>query len=274
MDEKDGVKFLQWALPKRGYKWLGFRKPRSQVLKRIRRRMEELNISGGYSGYKSYLEENPKEWEIFDSFCYVTISKFFRDRKLWEFIRDEILCEYLFEKNCQNPVEIWSAGCCNGEETYSIAIIANQLLNEKPDAENIKILASDREEEVLRRAEQGIYPKSALKELTKSELSRYFLKMDSDDDERYRIKQELTDPIEFEKRNIRESLPLGEFDIVFCRNLVFTYFNKDPAENFLKKLKRVIKPAGYLIIGSNELLPEADWLRRVTSRHPVYKKTD
>ena len=116
--------------------------------------MKDLNISGGYDEYESYLENNPEEWEILDSFCYVTISKFFRDRKLWDNIRDEILSEYLLEQDRKHPMKIWSAGCCNWEEPYSIAIIADQLLGRTPDAKNLKILASDRE----KAGSDGLHP--------------------------------------------------------------------------------------------------------------------
>lgn len=272
MNEEEGIKFLQWALPQRGYRWPGFRKPRSQVLKRIRDRMEELNLSGGYDEYRLYLEEHPEEWEVFDSFCYVTISKFFRDRKLWEFIRDEILREYLNDENQVQPVDIWSAGCCNGEEPYSITIIVAQLMEKMPDTEDVQILASDREEDVLKRAQEGVFPASALKELTKEELNSYFGKVDFNDNEQYSIRQELKKPVEFEKRNIRESLPDRKFDLVFCRNLVFTYLRQEQAENFLSRLKPILKQRGYLIIGSNEQIPSTDWLTQVVSGQPVYKK--
>lgn len=272
MNEEQGIKFLQWALPRRGYRWSGFRKPRSQVLKRIRDRMQDLNISGGYDEYRSYLEENPEEWTVFDRFCYVTISKFFRDRKLWEFIRDEILSEYLPEKDHERPVKIWSAGCCNGEEPYTIAIIIAQLMGKMPDAEDAQILASDREDDVLRRAQKGVYPASALKELTSEELNSFFVKSDSIETEEYKIKKGLADPIEFEKRNIRESLPVREFDLVFCRNLVFTYFRQEQVKNFLRSLKPILKSGGYMIIGSNEQIPSTAWLSQVETGHTIYKK--
>ena len=54
MSDNDGVKFLQLALPKCGYTWSGFRKPRTQVLNRVRGHMDELGISGGYEKYRSY----------------------------------------------------------------------------------------------------------------------------------------------------------------------------------------------------------------------------
>src|SRR6056297_365709 len=242
MSDNDGVEFLQWALPKCGYKWSGFRKPRSQVLKRVRERMHQLEIRGGYKNYRQYLKDNPEEWKVFERFCYISISKFFRDRKLWDYIRDEILSEYLSRNKSGNPVEIWSAGCCNGEEPYSVSIIAEQLIGKPAVRANLRILASDRVDELLTRSQIGRYPASALKELTDEELNTYFRKVDSDGSDEYKINQELANPVEFEKRDIREALPGREFDIVCCRNLMFTYFKKEEVKEFLNKLNPILKP--------------------------------
>ena len=272
MSDNDGVEFLQWALPKCGYKWSGFRKPRSQVLKRVRERMHQLEIRGGYKNYRQYLKDNQEEWKVFERFCYVTISKFFRDRNMWDYLRDEILSEYLSGDKSENPVEVWSAGCCNGEEAHTISIIAEQIIGKPAVKEDVRILASDRVDELLSRAREGRYPASALNELTDEELSTYFQKVDSEGSDEYKINQELANPVEFEKRDIREALPARKFDIVFCRNLVFTYFKKEEAKEFLNKLNPILKTEGYLIIGSNEKMPETDWLKQVTSGLPVYRK--
>ena len=281
-----GVNFLQWALPKMGYRWDGFSNPREQVLKRIRERMAELELSGGYAEYKSYLEEHPKEWERLDKLCDVTISKFFRDRKLWDFLREKILTELVcypseeFKQNSEK-VHIWSAGCCNGEEPYSVAMIYEQLkkskLSEHSTYRRILILATDRNDEVLKRAQIGRYPPGSLKELDADEIETFFEKSEYDhqernDDEPFKIKSRLKEYIEFEKRDIRESLPEKTFDIIFCRNLVFTYFTEERQKQFLKRLKPHLKVGGYLVLGSNEEIPEAAWLEPVSDTHPVLVK--
>ncbi|CAN5404044.1 hypothetical protein BH23BAC3_BH23BAC3_18890 [soil metagenome] len=269
MDSGNGVKFLQWALPKAGYRWPGFRKPRGQVLKRVRDRMKELRLSGDYDMYHQYLEENPEEWVHFDCFCYVTISKFFRDRKVWEYLRDEVLREILLS-DISEPVELWSAGCCNGEEPYSLAIIIEEL-SKNITLRDISILATDRNNEQLKRARKGRYPSGALNELTDEELAKYFSQIDNGEED-YEIENELARNIKFEKRDISESFPHRNFDVVLCRNLVFTYFLQNKQKEFLRKLKPHLKPDGLLIIGSNEILPDTPWLKKINNSHPVYKK--
>lgn len=285
-NDNQGVDFLQWTLPKMGYRWDGFRKPRGQVLKRIRDRMQQLELSGGFNEYDSYLEEDPMEWKRLDKLCDVTISKFFRDRKLWDFIRDSVLRELVCEvkdatvsKSDSVPVLIWSAGCCNGEEPYSVAMIYKQLRMSavETDLRPVIVLASDRNTEVLKRAQTGRYPTGALKELWVDEIETFFEKSVDDQqeskmDEPYKIKDKIREYIKFEQRDIRESMPEQTFDIVFCRNFVFTYFSKERQEKFLKRLKPNISEAGFLIVGSNEEIPEISWLEPVSDTHPVLVK--
>ena len=270
MSADQGVLFLQWALPKMGYRWPGFRKPRNQVLKRIKSRLTELGITGGYDEYRRYLEENASEWKQLERLCYVTISKFFRDRKVWDYLRDNILHNLMLETSSE-PLHVWSIGCCNGEEPYSIAILVEQLSEQITSNREVSILASDRTEEVLERAKRGRYPPGALSELTESELMKYFQTIEAGE-EQFKINQAPSRHVRFEKRNIQKSLPDGSFQLIFCRNLLFTYYRKEHQEQFLKKLKPMLKPAGYLVIGSNEELPDTDWLVQVNRSQPIYQK--
>jgi hypothetical protein len=115
----------------------------------------------------TYLQQHPEEWKILDRLCDITISKFFRDREVWEFLRGQILSALCQKKS--GPVLIWSAGCCNGEEPYTIAMICEQLSKTNTPGNEFSILATDRNPEVLKRAKAGLYPAGALKELADEE---------------------------------------------------------------------------------------------------------
>lgn len=261
---------MKWALPAMGYRWDGFRKPRRQVLKRIRNRIYELELSGGFEEYMGYLEANPDEWAHLDRLCYVTISKFFRDRKLWDYIRNSLLPE-LVQKNAPGPVTAWSAGCCNGEEPYSLAIIHSQMVKKNIAIPALNILASDRYAEVLERGYGGVYPAESLKELNEKEIQNSFSVLENGS-KKYKIRKSITRNVVFEQRDIRESLPDQLFDLVFCRNLVFTYFTDEHRKKFTQRLKPRLNPGGFLIIGSNENIPETKWLEKRNNTYPVYQK--
>ncbi len=256
------VEFLQWALPKLGYRWKGFRKPRGQVLQRIRDRIAELRLSG-YAGYKSYLKTTPEEWELLDGLLFVTISRFFRDRKLWDALSETIIPE-LAEKRHPEKVRIWSAGCCNGEEPYSIAIAADLCGHLK----NVDILATDRNNEVLKRAKKGLYTESSLKELKPAERKIYFER--NDETGEFILKKHINSGVNLEMHDILKSWPVGKFDMIFCRYLAFTYFDETRQQEYLNKIRNSLYPHGFLVIGNNEKLPEASELVQIFPPLPVY----
>ena len=232
--------------------------------------MQELQLSSGFSQYRSYLEDNPEEWYQLEKLCDVTISRFFRDRELWEFLRRDLL-KHLLHTDQTEPLQIWSAGCCNGEEPYSVSMVCDMLSNQGNLNRGISILATDRNSEVLSRAMRGEYPGGALSELTEEEIRTFFEKISNGDDE-YRIRNRIKQNTEFEQRDIRHSIPDRLFDIVFCRNLVFTYSEKKEQHRFLDRVYSSLKNGGYLIIGSDEKIPRMNWLKALPNRHPVYQK--
>jgi chemotaxis protein methyltransferase CheR len=111
------VTFLQQALPRLGRRWAGYRKVRRQVCRRIRHRIDELGPEG-FEAYHAHLEAQPGEWEVLDGLMNVTISRFNRDRGVFEFLRDEVL---------RPGMRVWSAGCASGEEPYTLALLCDGL---------------------------------------------------------------------------------------------------------------------------------------------------
>jgi chemotaxis protein methyltransferase CheR len=90
MNDTDCTAVLQWALPHIELCWPGFRKVRRQVCKRLTRRMHDLGLDD-FAAYRARLETDPTEWRVFDEFCHITISRFFRDRGIFEVLRTRVL---------------------------------------------------------------------------------------------------------------------------------------------------------------------------------------
>ena len=89
MDDRDCIAFLQWALPQQELRWPNFRKVRRQVCKRLTQRIGELGLDG-FAAYRRRLEADPAEWRAFDECCYITISRFFRDKGVFEVLRKRV----------------------------------------------------------------------------------------------------------------------------------------------------------------------------------------
>ena len=110
MGDDDCVHFLKWALPKLRLSWHGFRKVRGQVCKRVRRRMRALALDS-VADYRSYLEACPDEWATLDSYCAISISRFYRDRAVFDFLRDDVLPDLLGNVLARenHRFSVWSA---------------------------------------------------------------------------------------------------------------------------------------------------------------------
>jgi chemotaxis protein methyltransferase CheR len=260
-DDSQCVEFLQWALPRLGMRWPGFRKVRRQVCRRIRRRALELGLDGLVS-YRGYLERRPDEWAVLDSLTPVTISRFCRDAGVFAFIQKEVL-----RALGPQAVNVWSAGCAGGEEPYTLAIISLHALAPR---RALRILATDISETMLERARRGCFKPSSLRELPDGWRAAAFV----EDGEVHRVSDRFREPVTFARHDIRGEPPPGPFDMVLCRNLAFTYFDADLQVRTVKRLASVLRPGGALVLGSHEALPPGtDQFEPWSESHRIYRRT-
>jgi chemotaxis protein methyltransferase CheR len=286
MQDRACISFLQHYLPGLGYRWKGFRKVRKQVCKRIHKRIRELDLAD-ILAYGEYLENHGHERKVLDALCNITISRFYRDKRIFDNMARDVLPS-LAEKarqNRQEQIRCWSAGSASGEEPYTLAIIWNMAVWPGPGSDlSLRITATDRDAHLIERAEKGIYPEGTLKELPREWRKQAFeqackrafeqpseraferaVERTSEEDpeqasehkeNEYRIKDEYRQDIHFLLQDIRSDLPEGTFDIILCRNLVFTYFREDLQRKVLQRILTRLNPGGYLVIGIHESLPE------------------
>jgi chemotaxis protein methyltransferase CheR len=221
MQDTECIAFLRWALPKLHMRWPGFRKVRHQVCKRVGRRLTILGLSGT-SAYKSYLETHPEEWTCLDQLCWVSISRFSRDRAVFERLTTKELPSIVEGAGARGSPRIraWSAGCCAGEKPYTLMLLWRFLLQPRFPGLELSILATDIDCEQLKRAHAACYPRGSVKELPATWIESAFEKYKG----RFSLRPEFRTGVEFRQQDVRKELPDGPFDLVLCRNLVFTYF--------------------------------------------------
>ncbi len=243
--------FLKWALPRMDLSWSGYRNVRGQVCKRIKKRLYELNLVS-LDRYREYLESSPSEWHVLDSLARITISRFFRDKKLWDELGDKHLPLMAKEAFLQSrPLRCWSAGCASGEEPYSLAILwRHKILPLYPDLK-LELIATDADPYMIKRAREAYYSSGSLKEVPSGWLGRAFYRGNS----HYRLKEEYIEMVKFFEQDIREQMPGEEFDLIFCKNLVAMYFKKELAVSVFKNISRRLKKGGLLILGNHEEFP-------------------
>ncbi len=270
MNDKDFIDFLQWALPEMRLRYKGFRKVRKQVRKRMQSRLSDLSLNN-LDAYRNYLKDNNNEWTFLDSICRITISRFFRDKFLFEELYKSILpmlAQNAIDNN-KNIIRIWSAGCASGEEAYTVNILWNYFLHSNCPSLKIEIIATEADDRMLKRAREAVYPGSSLKELPDELKHQCFEKNEA----MYCLKDEFQEDVSFLKQDIRNEMPRGPFNIIFCRNLVFTYFEISLQQKILKKIFDLLFPGGFLITGSHEELPHENIiLKRWEGNSMVYRK--
>ncbi|MGQ9632565.1 MAG: CheR family methyltransferase [bacterium] len=252
MKDSECIDFLRWALPQLRMRWPGFRKVRRQVCKRIERRRRELGLPS-VSTYRSYLETHREEWPVLDSLCRISISRFHRDRDIFDHIRQEILPALAEMALARGGKEIlcWSIGCASGEEVYTLKIIWNLcLLSRFPDL-TFRIIATDADERLLERAQRGCYTTSSLRNLPSEWVEMAFIRSG----EKYRIREGFKGEVNFLLQDVRTELPDSSFHIIFCRNLVFTYFEEELQREVLTQIAQKLILDGALVIGKKERLP-------------------
>jgi chemotaxis protein methyltransferase CheR len=231
--DEEVVQFLQWALPRIGLRWAGFRKVRGQVRKRIGRRMTALGV-GDLAAYRSWLETHAEEWAVLDAACRISISRFYRDHGLWQFLEGNLPAVQEFRA--------WCAGCAAGEEAYTLAILLRLA------GRAFAILGTDTEEGQLQRASRACYPAGSLRDLPAAWHAAAF-------DPTGCLRPDFRAGVTFALHDIRREMPPGPFHLIFCRNLAFTYFSEDMQRRIAEGLRARLAPGGLLLLGTHESAP-------------------
>jgi chemotaxis protein methyltransferase CheR len=244
------VAFLQWALPRLGLRWAGYRRVRRQVCRRLGRRVAELGLPG-LDAYREHLLAHPAEWEALRALTPVTISRFGRDRAVFAALGDEVLPALAAGARAERRARVraWSAGCASGEEAYSLAL----LWDDRGLEPALDVLATDVHPPVLARARAARYEPSSLRELPAALRARGF---DAGADGALVVRPEHRRLVTVVRHDLREPPPAGPFDLVLCRNVAFTYFAPEVQAAVLQRLASALRPGGALVLGLHETLSD------------------
>lgn len=271
MEDNKCVKFLQWALPQCHMRWKGFRKVRRQVCKRVNRRVGELGLPD-IESYKAYLADNREEWKILDHFCRITISRFYRDPIVFDYLGAEVLpalAHSIIEENSK-VIRVWCAGCASGEEPYTFALIWHYKILPLFPALHLEIIATDIDPVVIERAEKGCYRQNSLNNLP----SEWVVNAFDQHNDLFSLKPPFKESVLFLNLDVRKESPAGFFHMIFCRNLVFTYFDSELQQSVLHTFHDKLADRGVLISGTHEMIPDdknafTPWVEHM----PIFRKS-
>lgn len=262
------VTFLQWALPRLDLRWSGFRNVRGQVCKRIKRRIAQLGLAD-VAAYRARLEVDPAEWGVLDALCVVTISRFYRDRAVWDALQNDILPALAAAAIARQQQELrcWSIGCASGEEPYTLAIVWKLGLAQRYPGLRLRVLGTDIDERVLARARVATYSAATLRDLPALWREQAFAeRADS-----FQLRDSLRAAVDLRQEDIRLALPDRNCDLMLCRNLVFTYFDETLQRKTLDRLLTSLSGGGAFLIGRHERLPSGTALEPWHSALGIYR---
>jgi len=246
------VDFLQWCLPRLRMRWPGFRKVRSQVCKRIGRRLRELDLED-LDAYRRYLESHADEWARLDAMCRITISRFFRDRGVFEALETEVFpaLATAARKRGDRALKIWSCGCASGEETYTVTMLWHTRVAPRYPDLGIEVTATDADPQMLERARRGVYSAGSIRELP-DDLRHAAIE---DAGGLFRVRDRFRERVSWRCQDVRVATLPGPFDLILCRNLVLTYFDDTLQREVMDGVAAALRPGDALVIGSHESLP-------------------
>lgn len=175
-------------------------------------------------------------------------SSFFRDGRPFDQFRDVVLPELMARRTNERRIRIWSAACSSGQEPYSLAIL---LQENKPLVAGwtIEIVGTDLSTEILAKARSGIYTQFEVQRgLPITQLVKYF----TQNGDKWQISPDIKRMVTFREGNLLSDLGgMGQFDIVFCRN-VLIYFDQPTKSQVLDRISKVMPDDGVLFLGGAE----------------------
>lgn len=231
----------------------------------MKRRIDALIAKHKISGYDNFVKALKADNDLFEAFVnYLTInvSEFYRNPEQWVVLDKEVFPRLIsrFGKN----LKIWSAACSTGDEPYSLVM----ALSKHVPLNNIKIIATDIDKQVLEKAKLGLYNDKSLKGLPNEYVKDYFTKVNNTT---YQISDKVKKCVEFKEHNLLKDPYPTSCDLIVCRN-VLIYFTEEAKEEVYKKFNDSLKKDAYLFVGSTEQIIQPQKLGYTTQKSFFYKK--
>ena len=241
-----------------GHDFSNYKRP--TLIRRIERRMNVRNLPD-LAFYVNYLQQHPEEVHALLKDLLISVTNFFRDKRAFDVLEQEVVPLLLKGKDEKNQLRIWVAGCATGEEAYSVAMICAERLT-GINTPSVQIFATDIDEASIAHARDGLYSLNDAADVSPERLRRFFNKEEGG----YRIRREIRETVMFAHHNFLKDPPFSHLDMVTCRN-VMIYLNRVAQERVMETFHFALNQAGFLFLGSSESVDGANDLYTVYNRN-------
>ncbi len=221
----------------------------------VRNRLSLLGLKSIYD-YILLVNSNQHERDNFIKSLNITYTEFFRNSLTFSYLKQFIMPLIIERKKVlrENEVRVWSAACSSGQEPYSVSMLFEDINQDFKKDVSCRIFATDINELELIKARKGTYSLPALSNVSLKQFDKYFVK-DRDSAIISEIIRNSVDFSFFDLLSEYNSCPpasiYGNFDIVFCSNLLF-YYKSDYRRLILDKVQQGLNIDGYLVTGESE----------------------
>lgn len=210
-----------------------------QMVRRLMSYLKRVDVPNFFVLAKK-IERDDEALGRLKDFLTINVTDFFRNPDRYADLERRVLPELARRFG---TLRIWSAGCSNGAEPYSLSI----LLEEMGGEASHDVLATDIDAAILKVARDGVYEEEKLRGVTK-ERRRFFRAMP---DGRWQIKPATKSRVRFRAHDLlADPYPKG-VHLILCRNVVI-YFTDQAKEGIYRRFADALEPGGYMMIGSTE----------------------
>ena len=267
-DEKEFSDLKSIIKRKIGFNCEDYKQPHLKRRLAVRLRATE---SKSYRDYAQMLSKNEDEVNKLKETLTVNVTELFRNPETFDSVRNNVLPELIKQKGINKVIKVWSAGCSNGEEPYSIAIMLNEFLGSSTKRYNISIQATDIDDDSIAKAEMAIFQPKQLEKIGQERINRFFVKKDNN----YQVIDEVKKLVKVKRHDLISGPKFSGFDIIFCRNVTI-YFEQKLQEILYMNFYNALNDGGYFVMGKTETLvgPSTQLFKRFDLKERIFQKRE
>lgn len=213
----------------------------------VRRLNALLSRSGfpSWSQYFAHVERDAAAREELHDYLTINVTKFFRDAAKWQQLAETILPLLLAERR---RLRIWSAGCADGAESYTLAIVLREL---GAGRNQHYLVATDIDDRELAKARAGgPYSTDEMEYVDQAIASRYFEVREGS----WWARREVLPSISFRHHDLLQDEFENNLDLIVCRNVII-YFADGAKRILYRRFADALRPGGFLFLGGTETIP-------------------
>lgn len=217
--------------------------------------------------YLDYLQEHPEELFTLQQSYMISVSSFFRDPDVFVTL-EKTLRKLVSSKQAGDSLRVWVPACATGEEAYSIAILIAEILGDRLGQMNVRLFATDIDQNALDFARAGVYSASGLVQLTAARLHRWF----SPEGSGWRIDKAIREMCVFSHHDVIAHPPFIKIDLVSCRNLLI-YFKSEQQSELISTFHYGLNADGLLLLGKSEAAGfNSRLFETIDGSHKLYRR--